>query len=154
MLIQPGFFQLLSFLWFQIIFGYMQIFSFINMLGTCSIESPFFSCEIGALEGMDFIQKVSTAQRAHVLRVAGCPPLSSTRTPRPPSLPNSALRPDCTKPYSHWMNEMKACDHLPTHLGRRALHTRRPPPRHVSWLAPSKRYPGKQENVRESPTPK
>ena len=52
------------------------------------------------------------------------------------------------------MNEMKACDHLPTHLGRGALHTRRPPPRHVSLVAPSKRYPGKQENVSESPTPK
>lgn len=51
------------------------------------------------------------------------------------------------------MNEMKACDHLPTHLGRGALHTRRPPPRQVSLLAPSKRYPGKQEKIKESPTP-
>lgn len=52
------------------------------------------------------------------------------------------------------MNEMKACDHLPTHLGRAALHTRRPPPRHVSFAAPSRRYPGKQANVSVSPTPK
>jgi len=52
------------------------------------------------------------------------------------------------------MNEMKACDHLPTHLGRGALHTRRPPPRQVSLLAPSRRYPGKQEKIKESPTPK
>lgn len=52
------------------------------------------------------------------------------------------------------MNEMKACDHLPTHLGRGALHTRRPPPRQVSLLAPSRRYPGKQEKIKGSPTPK
>lgn len=52
------------------------------------------------------------------------------------------------------MNEMKAYDHLPTHLGRGALHTLRPPPRQIISEAPSKRYPDEQENVRISPTPK
>lgn len=52
------------------------------------------------------------------------------------------------------MNEMKACDHLPTHLGRGALHTRRPPPRQIISEVPSKRYPDEQEYVRVSPTPK
>ena len=58
--------------------------------------------------------------------------------PSPPP-PRRALSP--------WMNEMKACGHLPTHLGRGVLHTRRPPPRHVSLVAPSKRYPGKQNDL-------
>lgn len=49
---------------------------------------------------------------------------------------------------------MKAADHVPTHLGRGALHTRRPPPRQIISEAPSKRYPDEQENVRVSPTPK
>lgn len=68
-----------------------------------------------------------------------------------PALPAG---PDRARPRPHRMNEMKACDHLPTHLGRGALHTRRPPPRHVSLAAPSRRYPGKQANVSVSPTPK
>lgn len=50
--------------------------------------------------------------------------------------------------------QMKAADHVPTHLGRGALHTRRPPPRQIISEAPSKRYPDEQENVRVSPTPK
>lgn len=50
--------------------------------------------------------------------------------------------------------QMKAADHVPTHLGRGALHTRRPPPRQIISEAPSKRYPDEQENVRISPTPK
>ena len=47
----------------------------------------------------------------------------------------------------------KACDHLPTHLGRGELHTRRLPPRHTTRGGPSRRYPGKQEKMRVSPTP-
>lgn len=47
----------------------------------------------------------------------------------------------------------KARDHLPTHLGRGELHRRRLPPRHVMRAMPSRRYPGKQEKVRVSPTP-
>lgn len=50
--------------------------------------------------------------------------------------------------------QMKAADHVPTHLGRGALHTLRPPPRQIISEAPSKRYPDEQENVRISPTPK
>jgi len=50
--------------------------------------------------------------------------------------------------------QMKAADHVPTHLGRGALHTRRPPPRQIISEAPSKRYPDEQENVSVSPTPK
>ena len=50
--------------------------------------------------------------------------------------------------------QMKAADHVPTHLGRGALHTRRPPPRQIISEDPSKRYPDEQENVRISPTPK
>lgn len=50
-------------------------------------------------------------------------------------------------------SKMKAHDHLPTHLGRGELHTRRLPPRQVMRDAPSSRYPGKQEKVRTSPTP-
>jgi hypothetical protein len=66
-----------------------------------------------------------------------------------PSCPALTLVPDACP----WMNEMKACGHLPTHLGRGALHTRRPPPRQVSLVAPSKRYPWKQVKARVSPTP-
>lgn len=47
----------------------------------------------------------------------------------------------------------KACDHLPTHLGRGELHTRRRPPKHTTLAGPSRRYPGKQEKMRASPTP-
>lgn len=50
-------------------------------------------------------------------------------------------------------SRMKARDHLPTHLGRGELHRRRLPPRHVMRAVPSRRYPGKQEKVRVSPTP-
>lgn len=71
-------------------------------------------------------------------------PSSHHAGPRVPTAPGPAP----------WMNEMKACDHLPTHLGRGALHTRRPPPRQVSVEAPSRRYPAKQEKVSASPTPK
>lgn len=59
-----------------------------------------------------------------------------------------------TSDAKNLMNEMKAFDHLPTHLGRGVLHTFLPPPKQESLLDPSNRYPGKQENVRESPTPK
>lgn len=50
--------------------------------------------------------------------------------------------------------QMKAADHVPTHLGRGALHTLRPPPRQMISEAPSKRYPEEQEKVRVSPTSK
>lgn len=47
----------------------------------------------------------------------------------------------------------EAADHVPTHLGRGALHMRRPPPRHEISRDPCSRYPGSQENVRVSPMP-
>lgn len=50
--------------------------------------------------------------------------------------------------------QMKAADHVPTHLGRGALQTRRPPPRQIISEVPSKRYPDEHENVKVSPTPK
>lgn len=52
--------------------------------------------------------------------------------------------------YSSPLNKMN----IPTHLGKGALHIRRPPPRHISSGAPSRRYPKLQENVKVSPMPK
>lgn len=128
----------------------VYIFSFINMLDICFSFTLFISHKILELEGADFADEITKPRAVHI-HPSGS--LSSTPDSCPPSLPSLALCPDRTVPCPHWMNEMKACDHLPTHLGRGALHTRRPPPRHVSLVAPSKRYPGKQEKVSESPTP-
>lgn len=44
--------------------------------------------------------------------------------------------------------------HVPTHLGKGALHILRPPPRQINSGEPSRRYPILQEKDKVSPTPK
>ncbi|TNN24837.1 hypothetical protein EYF80_065038 [Liparis tanakae] len=74
-------------------------------------------------------------------------------------LPPPTYNPESESPAAARMHKRKqeveeSVDHVPTHLGRGALHMRRPPPRHAICLAPCRRYPALQVNASESPMPK
>lgn len=56
--------------------------------------------------------------------------------------------------FSYFSSHTNVNKYVPTHLGKGALHIRRPPPKQISSGAPSRRYPELQEKVKVSPMPK